>query len=400
MAGIREYIRKKEKRGETGNRNLDRQIFRHRMATFLRTVLLIGILAGLGALVYIQLRNQTYTGFSVVSSTDKQQFEGSSVIAYQNGYITYSKDGVSYTDSQGRAVWNQTYQMQSPIVFVRGGWVAAGDYNGHIIYDISAEGTVQEIDTNLPIRDLTVSANGVVAAVLEDSGATWINVYNPGGERAVAIKTTMQKTGYPMSVSLSDNGRLMQAAFLRPENGAMKAAVSFYNFGEVGQNYTDKMVSSYEYADSVVPFTAFMDAGTAFSVADDQLMIYRDDGAEIPKNVFQTFLEEEIQDVCYSEDYIGLVFYNTEGGDKYRLDLYDRSGKKELSKTFDLEYRDILLSRDSFIIYSEAECMICNMRGGEKYAGDITEQTLLLKPLSGNRYLAVTRDSLDILEMR
>ena len=104
----------------------------------------------------------------VVSSTDKQQFENSTVLAYQNGYVTYSRDGVSYTDSQGNAIWNQTYQMQSPIVFVRDGWVAVGDYNGHIIYNISADGTVQEIDTNLPIKNLTVSANGVVAAVLEE----------------------------------------------------------------------------------------------------------------------------------------------------------------------------------------------------------------------------------------
>ncbi len=401
MATIREYIRKKEKRGETGNRDLDRQISRHRMATFVRTLLLTGVLLGLGVLIYIQLRNQTYSGFAVISSTDKQQFESSVVLPYQNGYVTYSRDGVSYTDAQGNAMWNQTYQMQSPIVFVRGGWVAVGDYNGHTVYDISADGTVQEIDTNLPIRNLTASANGVVAVVLEDGGVTWINVYNPGGDHAaVTIKTTMQKSGYPMSVSLSDNGRLMQVAYLRPESGSMKAVVSFYNFGEVGQNYTDTMVSSYEYADSVVPFTAFMDSKTAFSVADNQLMIYSDEGAEIPKNVFQTFLNEEIQDICYSEDYIGLVFFNTEGGDKYRLDLYDRSGKKELSKTFDLEYRDIFLGHDSFIIYSEAECMICNMQGGEKYAGDITEQTLLLKPMNGNRYLAVTKDSLDILEMR
>ena len=401
MAAIREYIKKKEKRGETGNRELDRQISRHRLAAFVRTLLLTGVLLGLCALVYVQLRNQTYSGFAVVSSTAKQQFDGSTVLAYQNGYISCSRDGVSYTDSQGNAMWNQTYQMQSPIIFVKEGWVAVGDYNGHTIYDISADGTVQEIDTNLPIRGLTVSANGVVAAVLEDGGVTWINVYNPGGDHAaVSIKTTMQKSGYPMSVSLSDNGRLMQTAYLRPESGSMKAVVSFYNFGEVGQNYTDTMVSSYEYADSVVPFTAFMDSKTAFSVADNQLMIYNDEGAEIPKNVFQTFLDEEIQDVRYSKDYIGLVFFNAEGGDRYRLDLYDRSGKKVLSKTFDLEYRDILFARDSFIIYSEAECMICNMQGGEKYAGDITEQTLLLKPMSGNRYLAVTRDSLDILEMR
>ena len=38
--------------------------------------------------------------------------------------------------------------------------------------------------------------------------------------------------------------------------------------------------------------------------------------------------------------------------------------------------------------------------GREKYRGDITEQTYLLKALGGNRYLAVTKDSLDTIEMK
>ena len=86
---------------------------------------------------------------------------------------------------------------------------------------------------------------------------TWINVYNPTGEKAVGIKTTMQKSGYPVSVSLSDNGKLMMVAYLKAESGSMKSIVSFYNFDEVGQNYTDTMVSSYEYSDTVIPLAEF-----------------------------------------------------------------------------------------------------------------------------------------------
>ena len=50
------------------------------------------------------------------------------------------------------------------------GWVAVGDYNGNLIYDISQDGTSKQIDTNLPVKSLSVAANGVVAAILEDGG--------------------------------------------------------------------------------------------------------------------------------------------------------------------------------------------------------------------------------------
>lgn len=395
MTDVKEYLRKKEKQksGDFG-----RQILLHRVKTVITALCLTGLAAALVGTIYYQVKNQSYSGFVTLSEVAKKQYNSANILAYQDGFITYSKDGISYTDSRGNAMWNQTYGMQAPIVSVRGKWAAVGDYNGHIIYDINQEGSSREIDTNLPIRNLTVSANGVIAAVLEDGNVTWINVYNPSGEKAVSIKTTMQKSGYPMSVSLSDTGKLMQVTYLRAESGSMKAVVSFYNFDEVGQNYTDTMVSSYEYADSVIPFSTFMNAGTAFSVADNQLMIY--EGNEIPKNVFQAFLNEEIQDVFYSENYIGLVFAGKDGNGKYRLDIYDRTGAVVLSKSFNLEYRDIVFTKDSFIIYNEAECLIAGMNGNEKYAGDITEQTLLFKPMGNRRFLAVTQDSLDIIEMK
>lgn len=237
-----------------------------------------------------------------------------------------------------------------------------------------------------------------MAAVLEDGSVTWINVYNPSGEKAVSIKTTMQKSGYPMSIALSDSGKLMQVAYLRVESGSMKGVVSFYNFDEVGQNYTDTMVSSYEYTDAVIPYCAFMNSSTAFSVADNELVIY--EGAEIPKSVFQLLLNEEIQDVYYDEKHIGLIFPGSEGQGKYRLDVYDTAGNRILSYPFSMEYRDILFYRENLIIYNEAECIIAGLNGREKYAGDITEQTQLLKALGGNRYLAVTKDSLDTIEMK
>lgn len=398
MTDIREYLQKKEKKDKNKNEDFKKQIRTHRVRMLVRTTCVTVILAALLGAAYVQLKNQTYSSYMVVTETTRKHTKGTSLLAYQDGFVTYSKDGISYTDYKGNAMWNQTYEMQSPRVSVRGKWVAAGDFNGHTIYDINQDGTVQEIDTNLPIRGLTVSANGVVAAILEDGGVTWINVYNPSGEKAVGIKTTMQKSGYPMAISLSDNGKLMQVSYLKVESGSMKSIISFYNFDEVGQNYTDTMVSSYEYPGSVVPFVAFMNESTAFSVADNQLMIY--EGAEIPKNILQNFVNEQIRDVYYGGNYIGLVFDGTNGEGKYRLDVYDKAGNKVVSKPFQLEYRDIIFTKDTMIIYNEAECLISRMNGKDKYAGEISPQTQLLKPLGGNRFLAVTLDTLDIVEMK
>lgn len=240
MVDIREYLRKKEKNGEKDSKDFKREIRAHRLKVILRSGCVIGVIAALTVTAVTLLKNQTYSGYTVVSAIDRNQVSGSTLLSYQNGFLTYSKDGISYTDYKGNAMWNQTYDMQSPCVSVRSGWVAVGDYNGNLIYDISQDGTSKQIDTNLPVKSLSVAANGVVAAILEDGDVTWINVYNPTGEKAVGIKTTMQKSGYPVSVSLSDNGKLMMVAYLKAESGSMKSIVSFYNFDEVGQNYTTR----------------------------------------------------------------------------------------------------------------------------------------------------------------
>ena len=388
----------KEKNSGKDKQGLGQKIAAHRRRVILGTLLAVVLTAAFAYTFYVQIKNQTYTGYTVVSEVNKQIYSQAEVRVYRDGYLSYSRDGISYTDSKGNAVWNQTYEMQSPLVEVKGDWVAVGDYNGHLIYDIGPDGTAREIDTHLPIRSLTVAGNGVVAAVLEDSDVTWINVYNPNGENAVGIKTTMQKSGYPVSISLADSGKLLQVAYLRVESGSMKSVVSFYNFDEVGQNYTDTMVSSYEFAEAVVPMCAFMDATTAFSVADNHLVLY--EGAEIPKNICQNMLSDEIKSVFYGSSYIALVYVSTDGSSKYRADVYDSKGNLVIRWPFLMEYKDIVFSGENMIIYNEAECNIVGLNGTERYDGDITKQTALLKPLGSSRYLAVTSDSLKMIEMR
>ena len=400
MINVRTYLQKKAERkaGEAQSRDFGALIQKQRLAVFGRTLFVIFVFALLGTLVYVQLKNQVYTSYVILSSIARQQYDSSVCLSYGNGFLSYSGDGISYTDAKGNAVWNQAYEMQEPMVRVAGSKVAVADYNGHIIYSISQDGNYIEIDTNLPIREIAVSESGMVAAVLEDTGITWIYLYSSMGETIAYIRTTMQNSGYPSALALSPDGTLLAVSYLTVDNGTAKSSVAFYNFSSVGQNYVDNFVSGSDYADAVIPFLAFLNNDTSFAVADNRLVIYG--GGQRPKSVADVLLNEEIQSIFYNESHIGLVFLDTTGNGKYRLDVYNTSGLVETSLYFDMDYKDIIFRKDNIIIYNETQCLLANMNGVERFNGDFQTPYLLFAPIRGNRYLAVSQESIDIIEMR
>ena len=279
MSNVRDYLRKRAERKENKQtaKNVGNLIIKHRMAIISRTILVILLCAALGATIYVQLKNQVFTSYVTLSSVDKQQYDNAVCLNYEKGFLTYSKDGISYTDNKGNAIWNQTFEMQDPMVRIARTRVAVADYNGHIIHNIALSGDAVEIDTNLPIRQFALAENGMVAAILEDTNITWIYLYNSAGEKVAYIKTTMQKSGYPAAVALSPDGKLMAVSYITVESGAAKSSVAFYNFSSVGQNFVDNFASGADYVDAVIPYLTFINGDTAFAVADNRLVIYSGD---------------------------------------------------------------------------------------------------------------------------
>ncbi len=403
MANIRDYMKEKEKRqNATDGVGYKEKIRSHKLTIFYRVVLFILLIMVVTAFLMIQWKNKVYTESEVVASFPATIVHGATVEDLDGNVLLYSKDGASCLDQKGVAIWNRTYEMQTPLISISGQVAAIGDYNGHTIYVMDKEGERGTINTNLPIRDLCVSANGVVAVVLDDADVTRIYVYNGNEsteEPIISGKATMDKSGYPVSVSLTPNGNLMAVSYLYVDSGNMKSSVAFYNFGEVGKNETDNYVSGYDYLDTIVPYVRFMDNDTAFAVSDDRIVFFS--GAERPINIASNLLEEEVQSIYYNEDYVGLVFIDRSGEAAYRLDVYDASGKKVHSQHFDIEYTDIIFNKDLIIIYNDLDCQICNTKGVDKFVGGFEKNTSLILPTSSAfKYITVTSDSIDTVELK
>ena len=115
------------------------------------------------------------------------------MMPFASHLLTYSKDGISCMDTKGNAVWNQTFEMQNPMVDINQNVVAVGDYNGREIYVMNTDSVLGSITTNRPVRDFCVSAGGVVAAVLDDTDVTLICLYDANGKELVRFRTTMKR---------------------------------------------------------------------------------------------------------------------------------------------------------------------------------------------------------------
>lgn len=398
MADIRNFLREKEKR-EKNRTDYRQKIWKHKLTSVYRIALVLVICVALIVLLMIQYRRHIYTGYDVISSIPRETHSGAVDVALQNMILTYSHDGAHCTDSRGNVIWNQTYEIQDIKLAINQNVAAIGNYNGREIYLQNTEGILGTINTAMPIRNLAVSANGYVAAVLADTDITWIHTYKPSGELNAYAPTRMNDSGYPGALSLSPSGDMLAVAYVYVDVGVLKTDVAFYNFRAVGDNVSDYIVSAYTLTDQLVPEIGFLDEGTIYVVGDSQLRLYK--GSQIPEEKAVYLFEQEILSVYANGGYVGLVFASDGAEDRYRMDVYSASTEKVGSFYFDVNYTDIIFTEDNFIIYNEVQCMICTYDGLEKFNGVFSETVNLMIPTkSAYRYLLVTNDSIDTIQLK
>ena len=398
MAEIRSYMKEKQKR-EQNKTDYRTKIRKHRLGTFLRVASVILAVAVLVMLVTVQYRNHIYTSYDVIDSVEQTAIEGTTDIRLGDTILTYSKDGAHCTDARGNILWNQTYEIQDVVIDVCENVAVIAAYNGRDVYVVSSQKVLGNFTTNLPIREAAVSSSGRVAIIMADTNITYINTYTMEGKLEFEGQATMSSSGYPLALSLSPDGELMQISYMYLDAGVQKSKVAFYNLGPVGANHTDYMVSVHEYTNILIPYVEFMNDQTAFAVGDSQIMLYY--GGQKPVPLAEFSYEDEVQSVFYNEEYVGLVFYSDSGKALYKMNVYDGHGTHTGTYYFNIDYTDIVFKGNDFIVYNDSECLIMTMNQEEKYSGTFEKGVRCLLPLrSSYKYLLVTGSSLDTIQLK
>lgn len=398
MADIKSYMKEKEKR-ERRQTGYKEKIVRHKLTTTYRTLLLLAAIVALVMLVVIQYQNHIYTTYDIIDSVEKEDVVGTTNMRLGESVLTYSKDGAHCTSVDGNVTWNQTFEIQDVELAFCGDTVAIGDYNGRSIYVANADELLGEITTTMPIRDLAVAKAGRVTAVLADTDVAWINTYDCNGKLLYKGQASMNNSGYPTAISLSPSGELLGVAYMYLDAGVLKTNVAFYNFGDVGDNYSDHFVGVHIYDDLVVPCIQFMNDSTAFAVGDSRLMIYK--GSQKPVSQAEYLYDKEVRSIYYNEEYLGLVFLADNTENRYMLEVYDTNAERVGKYYFDMDYTDIFFGKDNFAVYNEAKCQIVSLDGTVKYEGSFSK-TVELMIATGNtyKYVLITDDSIDTIQLK
>ena len=217
-----------------------------------------------------------------------------------------------------------------------------------------------------------MSAKGVVAARQEDSKASYIYLYKRDGSPLdIMVKSLLSGDGYPVDLSLSPNGTQLITSYMYLDQGMIKCKIVFYNFG-LGKNDPNRVVGIFfpkDLGDAMAGRVRFLDESHSVIFSDKGIQFFSTRVETSPELVSQIPIEENIRSISYAQDKVGIVTDNMEGGDPYRLRIYDREGSPVFEKSFNYQYTGFDIDGDLILLYNDSSCKVYNMTGTEKYNG-------------------------------
>lgn len=369
-----------------------------------RTTRIIGVLVVVVIVVVIFkfVSSVNYNSYEVVENAGIQNASMADYIPYQNSLLKYSKDGAVYIDEKGEAVWNETFAMKMPRADVSGEYVAIADLNGNDVYIFNKDGKVASTTMPYQICDIAVAGQGEFAVILKADKANYINIYDKNGTQISERQTTIDKSGYPMDIDLSEDGEKLFSAYLSIDGVETKYSLSAYNFGAAGQNENaDRLMGGYQLEDTVVSRVEFLDNNTICAFGDNQIIIYS--MRQKPSKKAEIVLEDEVQSVAFNSNYIAIVVPNE--GDKradapYKLELYNTNARRVMTRNVDFDYNNVRIVGDEIIFTGGTECRIYTTDGKQKFSCSFPKNVTDMIPTGyGRRYIVLYDSGSDIIKL-
>lgn len=316
--------------------------------------------------VYFYFQSKVYSKYEVINSVEREDSAGTQFVSFAGKILKYGKDGATCIDEKNQLIWNQTYEMQSPMVDICEGYVAIAEKKGNKIYIMNTKGKSGEIETTMPIQRVRVANQGTVAILMEQEGTGYLQLYDKEGTFLAEGEVHTENSGYPLDIALSNDGRKMAVSQLNMNEGTVKNTITFYNFGSVGQNEIDNIVGTYSYSDVIFPKVEFLTNDVMVAFGDEEAIIF--EGTQKPQVKKEISLKQEIHSIFYNEAYIGFVFNNDNEKETYRISVYNLRGTEEMTQNLDMNYSEVgFLENDEICVRNELECSIYNLKGKRKF---------------------------------
>ena len=378
--------------------NYELRLSRHKRNIVKKTVITVVAIAAAVTAVGFYIEKRSYHNYKVVQSSEQEDVVSTSYIEMDGDILRYSPDGVSLVSDKMGTLWSETYQMQNPVADVNGTRAVIADKDGTTLAIYDKSGKTGSVTTSYSIIKARVSKSGLVAAILDGGDDTWIDFYSTDGSLIAENQTKIDDPGYPLDIAVSEDGVVMMVTYQFVDGSDTTSYVAFYNFGDVGQNEDDRIVSGYKYEGVVVPQIQYLSNNRSIALKDNGFTIYQ--GSQIPKEVKTIETDKEIVSTFYDDDMVGLVFKNDSKDKQYIMEVYNTAdGKLKFKEDFNIPYTTIKLSGGNILMYNSSQMCVMNSRGVQKYLGSVDGTIKDFFKIGMNRYLLVLDSGVDVIKL-
>ena len=317
---------------------------------------------------------------------------------FASGIIRYTTDGISYIRS-GKEIWNKSVSIQNPMLDICGDYIVIAEQKSNNISIFNKAGEQWDITMSYPVMSVEISGKGIVAAALDDGEANYIEIKDKNGDAIALGRTVVQGDGYPIDISISDDGTKLAASYLGITNGTTQSNVVFYNYSAVGQNEVDRIVGGFnQYKTAIVPKVEFISNNVAAAFGTDLFTIYSI--KQKPSIIREEELERKIESIFYNKGYIGIVFRNENQDKPYLIKTYSAAGEKILSMETDYQYKGILFADDKVMMYNENSCRLVSGDGVTRFETQFDVAVEEMFAISESVYVIVTADSIMQIKLK
>lgn len=365
---------------------LEEEIKDHRKKLIRRAVVAVILVLLVFGILYLLYELRGYDDYKILENYERKDSFGTSFLSFNGNIIKYGNDGIFYIDEKNQQLWNQTYEMQSPMIASCEEYLAVADEKGERVYIMNVSGPCGEIETSHPIYRIDVASQGTVAVLMEEGETGYLQIYDKEGNYLAGGEFHARNTGYPMDLAISNDGKKLALLLFEVKDGAICSTVSFYNFGSVGQNEIDNKVSSYSYEERVMGSVAFLTNDIAVAAGDSGIVLY--EGKQKPEEKKDITVSDEIESIFWNESYVGVVLGAQDEDNAYQIDLYTIHGSKVRTIDFSMKYEEIsFLDNNEICIHNSRECLIYTVHGIERFCGTFEKDLCSVIRLGARRYL-------------
>ena len=144
-----------------------------------------------------------------------------------------------------------------------------------------------------------------------------------------------------------------------------------------------------------------MGSGHAVAFLDDGLAFFS--GKQVPEESIRVQEEQELISIFADDEYVGIITASDEEeqNHKYKMAVYNSSGRKMMTRYFDMEYTEVGISDGEVILYNNSDMEIYTVSGKKKFSGSYDKRIQdVMRAGSSRKYTIVTPDSTDLIKIR